>query len=202
MGMMDLGAWGDGFDDVFGDTVDHAKNLVVIIDHSASLEGTSLGVINNFMENLLAELKDKNGVAFTTCLVEKEVVFKPDNCVLVSDDTVFERLAPGSLTHLGQAFTLIDKKLKTDDFLFKGETKTDLVLLLISDGYATDSLEKGLKLLEGNSEFKKAKKYCLTPSEICDDEMIDRFCGSAGRRKKLESSELENCAREIVSFLA
>ena len=102
-------------------------------------------------------------------------------------------VTPGGVTDMGAALALVAEQLKIPPM---SDRALPPVLVLISDGGATDDFSAGLKALMAELWGKKAVRLAIAVGRDADHEVLTRFIGT-GELKPLEA----NNASALVGYI-
>jgi uncharacterized protein YegL len=100
---------------------------------------------------------------------------------------------PGGVTDMGAALALVAEQLKIPPM---SDRALPPVLVLISDGGATDDFSAGLKALMAEPWGKKAVRLAIAIGRDADHDVLTRFIGT-GELKPLQASN----AQDLVGFI-
>lgn len=159
------------------------KSLVIffIIDQSGSMEGTKIGILNQVMEEVLAEIKN---VGEADADVKVAVLTFSTGSTWMNTEPVsvenfqWKRIAAGGLTDLGAAFTKLSEKMSKKEFLATPSLSFAPVMFLMSDGYPTDDYKIGLEKLKSNKWYKAGIKFALAIGNDANEDILAEFAGS------------------------
>ena len=102
-------------------------------------------------------------------------------------------VTPGGVTDMGAALVLVAEQLKIPPM---SDRALPPVLVLISDGGATDDFSAGLKALMAEPWGKKAVRLAIAIGRDADHDVLTRFIGT-GELKPLQASN----AQDLVGFI-
>lgn len=190
----------DMFDDVFGDIPDRIILLVFLIDCSGSMEGTIIGTINSIMEELFSDL-DGNNIRISVLQIDKEIRWNSEHPMTIQEYGSWNRIHAGSLSHLGEAFMQLGKKLEDKTWCSVGKNGIEGVFVLFSDGMATDHYEDGMKYLKANTIFKHGKKLAINFSERKDSVVLNEFTGNEHNVMDISNRDISKAEKKILSLV-
>ena len=163
-------------------------NLFFLIDTSGSMEGNKIGAVNDAIPNvlpLLKEIQENNPdaeIKVAALEFSSGVNWLYDEPKL-AEDFIWQDVAAGGLTSLGQACVELESKLSTSHgYMTKSETGSGYyapAIILLSDGGPTDDFQSGLKKLKDNNWFKKAIRIAIAIGDDADKEVLKQFTGNA-----------------------
>lgn len=80
---------------------------------------------------------------------------------------------------MGAAFQELDKKLSRKELIKQGTCSgyKRAVIILLSDGGATDNVNAGISALMLNHWFTKAMRFAFAIGDYCDTDCLERFTG-------------------------
>lgn len=159
--------------------------IFYMIDTSGSMCGTSIGTVNAAMEEcqqLLNDVAQANDDAEIKVAVMKFDTscswVTPSSGPVNIENWKWDDLIAGGLTSLGEAFKELDSKLSRSEFLKSQTGAYAPVIILLSDGYPTDSWENSLNKLKANNWFKHAIKIAIDVNSGSDKNMLALFTGT------------------------
>jgi len=186
MDMMSGDAWDESmFDDIAGDRPDILKKVTFLIDHSGSMDGTTIGTINSVMEEILSEL-DEHKTRIAVAEIDEEVQWKTEIPVSVSHLGSWERTRSGSFSNLGAAFSQLADRLGTVGWQEEGTKGSAFYFILFSDGLASDDAKIDLKKLAAIPDFQNGKRMSINFSSVRNDELLSAFAG--GEKNVIQAS--------------
>ena len=161
--------------------------LFFLIDTSGSMEGNKIGAVNDAIPNvlpLLKEIQENNPdaeIKVAALEFSSGVNWLYDEPKL-AEDFIWQDVAAGGLTSLGQACKELDSKLSmSHGYMTKSETGSGYyapAIILLSDGGPTDDFQSGLKALKENNWFKKAIRIAIAIGDDADKDVLKDFTGS------------------------
>ena len=163
-------------------------NLFFLIDTSGSMEGNKIGAVNDAIPNvlpLLKEIQENNPdaeIKVAALEFSSGVNWLYDEPKL-AEDFIWQDVAAGGLTSLGQACIELESKLSTSHgYMTKSETGSGYyapAIILLSDGGPTDDFQSGLKKLKDNNWCKKAIRIAIAIGDDADKDVLKDFTGSS-----------------------
>jgi uncharacterized protein YegL len=158
--------------------------LFFMIDKSGSMAGTKIQAVNDSISNIIPIIKDISDNNNDAEIKIASLHFSSDVEWLYSEpklleDFVWQDVQAGGLTSLGAACRELDNKLsKTHGFMASGSGSYAPVVILLSDGAATDDYVSGLKKVKGNNWFKAAIKVAVAIGNDAVTEELANFTGT------------------------
>lgn len=157
--------------------------LFMLIDTSGSMtyEG-NIDKVNRAVEETIQQLRDISDSNFDAEIRMAIMDFSTDVKWVTSgavplDEVVWNDLAAGGLTSMGAAFSELETKLSRSQFLQSSTGAYAPVLILLSDGVPTDSIDEGLKCLRSNNWYRVATKIAIAVDSSAND-VLAQFTGS------------------------
>jgi uncharacterized protein YegL len=105
----------------------------------------------------------------------------------------WEDLAPGSVTDMGKALSMVAAQLKIPPMT---DRALPPVLVLVSDGQPTDDFSAGLKELMDQPWGRKAVRVAIAIGDDADTACLEKFIGK-GELKPLQANNAESLVRYI-----
>lgn len=158
--------------------------LFMLLDTSSSMSNEgNIGKVNRAVEETLQQLKDISDGNFDAEIRVAIMSFNSKctwvtNGAVALEDVQWNDLSASGLTSMGAAFTELESKLSRSQFLASATGAYAPVLILLSDGFPTDDIEKGLQALKHNNWYKVATKVAISVDSGADDALI-KFTGSS-----------------------
>lgn len=131
------------------------KNIFFIVDCSGSISGDDpikMGQINDLLRDTIDELKEKCIKNINTM---KVIIYNNDAKIHWNDKKFLfyydiQETNFNGRSNLGKAYDLINEIIKKENI-----SKKDTIIILISDGEATDNYKKKLTILDPKNEITK-----------------------------------------------
>lgn len=159
--------------------------LFFLIDKSASMSGAKIQAVNDSISNIIPIIKDISdqnadaeikiaSLGFSTCV---EWLYNEPKLL---EDFIWQDAVASGLTSLGAACRELENKLsRTHGFMTSGSGSYAPVIILLSDGAATDDYVTGLKKLKENNWFKAAIKVAIAIGNDAVIEELTNFTGTS-----------------------
>lgn len=157
--------------------------LFFLVDTSGSMGAErKIEQVAEAMENIAATLREANSTN-PDAVVKVSILCFDDipKWVTVNQDpdqmaTTFNL---GGLTSMGAAFQELEKKLSREKLIEKGVCSgyKRAVIILLSDGGATDNVNEGISKLMLNHWFTKAMRFAFAIGENADINCLEAFTG-------------------------
>lgn len=158
--------------------------LYFIVDTSGSMAGEKIGALNSAVEEVVPELSALSAsnadaqVKIAVLEFSTGTRWITEQGPIEAESFVWNRLAAGGITDMGDAFTELNAKLSTKGFMQEASGSFAPVIFLMSDGGPTDDYRKGLDLLAQNNWFKKAIKVAVAIGSDADIGVLSEFTGN------------------------
>lgn len=158
--------------------------LFFLIDKSGSMSGTKIQAVNDAISNvipIIKEISDNNAdaeikIASLGFSTDVEWLYSEPKLL---EDFVWQDAVAGGLTALGAACRELDSKLsKTHGFMSSGSGSYAPVIIILSDGAATDDYVNGLRKLKENKWYKAAIKVAIAIGNDAITEELTEFTGT------------------------
>lgn len=179
-------------------------NLILLIDYSSSIQGKKQGIladmilnITQMFQSIISSNGEIGGYIGGICF-GKEIDFIPlkpmDNFKLE------ERQFQGS-TPMGEMFHILSEELsKNSVFQSSGDVRN--IIVLLSDGVATDLNSNGFMELLGNRSFSNSTRIAVAIGEHVDKETLTAFCNlSKDVYKASDVESIGDVIRQMVHSL-
>ena len=170
-----------------GEGARKSLHLFVLIDTSGSMKGDRIAGLNEAMSTIIPELKAAAEVNPMADLYFSVIEFSTQatwiHKMMPMDEVPnWKSVEYGGLTDLGAALQLVNEVMTPADMpAGLGRRNAPPVLVLLSDGYATDDWEKEMNLFEQTTFGKKSSAHVKVAIAIGDDtdmDMLERFTGN------------------------
>jgi uncharacterized protein YegL len=150
-----------------------------ILDTSGSMEGAKIGVVNNTLREILPEMEEavpgvEMRVAFLGYSTGSRWLYPQP---LAPSTVEWQNIQAGGSTDFGAALRELNAKLSRRQFLQAPSVSVAPVLILLSDGQATDDYGGELETLRKNSWFHHGVKAALAIGEDADIPKLVEFTG-------------------------
>jgi len=184
--------------------------LFFLVDTSGSMAGQRIGAVNAAIEQTLEKLKEMNA---DSADAEIEVAFLEfssgarwltPNGPMKVEHYYWSDLNADGLTHMGEAFRILEEKLHKDSgFLKRASGSYAPVLFLMSDGEPTDDYKTNLARLQNNGWFKASLKVALAIGDEGNDSVLMEFTGNKESVVRVPDGEnAGEMLRKMVQFIA
>lgn len=186
-------------------------SVFYLLDVSGSMTGAKITMLNSAMEETTAELK-KQAKNNADAEVKVAVLTFSSGCKWLNpagpesleEDFIWEELQAGGLTDVGAALKELDSKLSREGYLDSITGNYMPVIIVMTDGFATDDYTKALAEIRRNKWFQRAIKIGFA---VGDDSEVDvkMICDVVGSSEAVvKTSDLGLFARMIkfVSVIA
>lgn len=158
--------------------------LFMLIDTSGSMTiDGNIDKVNRAVEETIQQLRDISDSNFDAEIRIAIMEFSntprwvtPNAMAL--DDVVWNDLTASGMTNMGAAFEELESKLSRSQFLQSATGAYAPVLILLSDGSATDSIDCGLDRLRHNNWYRVATKVAIAVDNSAQD-VLAQFTGTS-----------------------
>lgn len=177
-------------------------NVFYLLDISGSMTGAKITMLNSAMEETTAELK-KQAKNNADAEVRVGVLTFSSGCRWLNpagpesleEDFIWEELQAGGLTDMGAALKELDSKLSRKSYLNSITGNYMPVIIVMTDGGATDDYTKALAEIRKNKWFQRATKIGFAVGDDADVRMICDVVGNS--EAVVKTSDLNLFARMI-----
>lgn len=185
-------------------------NLLLLIDVSGSMRGKRIAQVNYALENIFKELSKRDDV---NSVIKVGVMEFSDQAKWVTpqpvplEDFPFTQIeAQPWITNYGKAFSLLNQKLRREEFLNPnlGEYFAPLILF-ITDGEPVDTADYPgeLNRLRKNGWFQKSSKYAIAVGEEARNETIGKLLAEfTGIRENVRYADEGDALCDLIEFIA
>lgn len=177
-------------------------NVFYLLDVSGSMTGAKITMLNSAMEETTAALK-KQAKNNADAEVRVGVLTFSSGCKWLNpagpesleEDFIWEELQAGGLTDMGAALKELDGKLSRKSYLNSITGNYMPVIIVMTDGGATDDYTKALAEIRQNKWFQRATKIGFAIGDDADARMICDVVGNS--EAVLKTSDLQLFANMI-----
>lgn len=172
-----------------------ALHIFYVLDTSGSMSGTPIATLNRAMEETVVALKDvanKNADAQLKIAVMEfntKARWVTANGPEDMEDFIWEDLKAMGLTSMGDALKELDEKMSRSGFLESMTGAYMPIIILMTDGQATDDYKKALEKIRGNKWFKRGTKIAFALGDYADRVMMEEIVGNP--EAVIETNDLE-----------
>ena len=159
--------------------------LIFLIDTSGSMSGDRIQAVNAAMREAIPVVRDfmdenpDSALRYNVLEFSTSAKWMTETPGLIEDFQWIDLQASG-LTSLGSAYTKLNEKLSRKNGGFLQEHLNNApILILLSDGGATDDSSSALTRLKENSWFKHAIRIAVEFGDDCDKNELIAFTGSS-----------------------
>lgn len=181
-------------------------HVFFVLDTSGSMEGAKISALNHAMEESLEALKTVAKQNADARLKVSVLEFNSGCKWMTSngpedleEDFEYEYLKAGGLTDIGAALKELNDKLSQKKFLGSMTGCLMPVMIFMTDGYATDDLEKALEEIRQNRWFRRGTKIGFALGEDPDVKMIASVVGNSEAVIKTNDLEL---FKRLIKFVS
>jgi uncharacterized protein YegL len=158
--------------------------LFFMIDTSGSMDGEKIGAVNCAFDELTFVVKEMVEEHPGLCIKIAALEFSTGARWITGDGPLpveqfqWKHIEAGGITDVGAAFKLLNKTLSAETFPGDESGKTEIVLLLLTDGTPTDDWQNELEELKRNNRFTASRKFGIAIGDDADIDMLKEFTGS------------------------
>ncbi len=151
-----------------------------IADCSGSMAGDKIQSLNTAIREAIPEMRKVAANNPNAQVLVRALKFSSGANWHIAQPTPLEKfqwvnLSSGGVTDMGRAFTLVAEQLKVPPMVPRGLPP---VLVLISDGYPTDDVNRGLNAIMAQPWGKKAVRLAIGIGGDADYHMLQKFIGN------------------------
>lgn len=161
------------------------KTMVIffLVDASGSMAGDKIGALNQVIREIIpmiGDISDTNAdakIKIAAMQISSGVEWiygEPKEAA----DFMWSDLKAGGLTDLGEACLELNSKLSRKAFMAAASGSFAPVLILLSDGGATDNYHSGIAKLKENNWYKAAIKIAIAIGDDSDKDELKAFTGN------------------------
>lgn len=154
-------------------------HVIWLVDTSGSMaQDGKIQALNNAIREAMPQLREAARDNPHAQVLVRVITFADDAQWHVAEPTPVERFAwqditnPGGITNLGAALALV-----SEDFATLQERGLPPVLVLVTDGQATDDVEAGLRALASTPWGARAVRIGIGLGRDADHDLLRRFMG-------------------------
>ena len=157
--------------------------LFMLIDTSGSMTyDGNIDKVNRAVENTIQQLRDISDSNFdaeirVAILTFGDSVRWETAGAVAMEDIIWNDLSANGLTPMGAAFSELESKLSRSAFLQSSTGAYAPVIMLLSDGQPTDSIDEGLAKLKKNNWYRVAAKVAIAVNDEANDVLV-KFTGN------------------------
>ncbi len=157
--------------------------LFFLADTSGSMSGNKIGALNDAITNIIPMISEISNSNPDAEIKVAALQFSSGTSWLYDEpksagDFIWQDQSAGGLTSLGEACIQLEKVLHRDGFMKSASGSYAPVVILLSDGGATDDYDKGIEKLKLNNWFKAAIKIAIAIGDDCDKDELKKFTGN------------------------
>jgi uncharacterized protein YegL len=157
--------------------------LFFLADTSGSMSGNKIGALNDAITNIMPMISEISNTNPDAEIKVAALQFSSGTSWLYDEpksasDFIWQDQSAGGLTSLGEACIQLEKVLHRDGFMKSASGSYAPVVILLSDGGATDDYDKGIEKLKLNNWFKAAIKIAIAIGDDCDKDELKKFTGN------------------------
>lgn len=157
--------------------------LFFLADTSGSMSGNKIGALNDAITNIMPMISEISNTNPDAEIKVAALQFSSGTNWLYDEpksagDFIWQDQSAGGLTSLGEACIQLEKVLHRDGFMKSASGSYAPVVILLSDGGATDDYDKGIEKLKLNNWFKAAIKIAIAIGDDCDKDELKKFTGN------------------------
>ena len=187
-----------GFDEIGGAVSKRTLKIYWLVDTSLSMSGEKIATVNRAIKACIAPLRDAAEDNHEANMTVRTMKFSTGAMWHTEETKINEfewyDLSANGYTDTGAALKLMATELTMEKM---GSRALPPVIILMSDGNATDNYEEGLKELLAQRWGKKAVRIAIAIGEDVDLSALSQFCSNPGENPPLVADR----ASELVAFI-
>ncbi len=157
--------------------------LFFLADTSGSMEGNKIGALNDAIANIIPMISEISNTNPDAEIKVAALEFSSGTTWLYdepknAEDFIWQDQKASGLTSLGEACIQLEKVLHREGFMKSASGSYAPVIILLSDGGATDDFDKGIEKLKQNNWFKAAIKIAIAIGDDADKDELKKFTGN------------------------
>lgn len=157
--------------------------LFFLADTSGSMEGNKIGALNDAIANIIPMISEISNTNPDAEIKVAALEFSSGTTWLYdepknAEDFIWQDQKASGLTSLGEACMQLEKVLHREGFMKSASGSYAPVIILLSDGGATDDFDKGIEKLKQNNWFKAAIKIAIAIGDDADKDELKKFTGN------------------------
>lgn len=169
-----------------------------IADCSGSMAGSKIQSLNTAIREAIPQMRDVAQQNPNAQVYVRALKFSSGAQWHISQPTEIEKfqwkdLSAGGVTDMGKALTMVADQLKMPPMEARGLPP---VLVLITDGYPTDDVNRGIKAIMDQPWGKKSVRIAIGIGADADYNMLQRFIGNS----EIAPLRADN-AQDLVNFI-
>ena len=161
--------------------------IIFVLDTSGAMHGQPISVLNNSMKRVVKAIGDFGVSNYDVIPYIGILQFhsgahwtRPDG-LIPADKYEFESLDANGLRDMGQALIELNRKLSRKEFLASALSVCKPIIIFMTCGMMTDSVEEPLNHLKTNNRwYQNALKVGFALSEDADIRILSDIVGSSG----------------------
>ena len=163
-----------------GELASRPLHFIWVVDCSGSMYGEKIGVVNHAIQSTIPDMQDAARDNPNARLLIRTLKFSSGASWVTSDPVdidnfIWQDLEAGGTTDLGRAFEMLAAQLTIPPMT---DRALPPVLVLLSDGQATDDYKKSLDKLLHLPWGKKAVRIAISIGQDADDDALAAFTGN------------------------
>ena len=187
-----------GFDEIGGAVSKRTLKIYWLVDTSHSMSGEKIATVNRAIKACIAPLRDAAEDNHEAKMVVRTMKFSVGAMwhteeVSIKDFQWYD-LSVNGYTDTGAALKLMAKELSMEKM---GSRALPPVIILMSDGEATDDYDAGLKELLAQRWGQKAVRIAIAIGEGANIGELSKFCSNPAENPPLVADR----ASELIAFI-
>jgi uncharacterized protein YegL len=147
------------------------------------MEGNKIGALNDAIANIIPMISEISNTNPDAEIKVAALEFSSGTTWLYdepknAEDFIWQDQKASGLTSLGEACIQLEKVLHREGFMKSASGSYAPVIILLSDGGATDDFDKGIEKLKQNNWFKAAIKIAIAIGDDADKDELKKFTGN------------------------
>jgi len=188
----------NGFEGLGGAVSKRELKIFWLIDTSGSMHGDKIATVNRAIKAVIPELRaaaDENPeIQMLARALKFGQIVDWHTSETKIEDFVWHDLDVGGLTPTGEALCLLARELTPERM---GSRAIPPVLILLSDGEATDECDEGIRTLLEQKWAKKSVRIAIAIGSDANIAELTKFCSHPNENPPLEAKN----ASELVKFI-
>ena len=167
----------DTFGEIGGSVSKRELKIYWLVDVSGSMHGDKIATVNRAVRAVIPELRDASDENPEIQMYVRAMKFGSDAQWHTNEtkieDFKWHDLDAGGMTDMGAALKLMSRELTPERM---GQRAIPPVLILMSDGEATDDYDGGLEALLGQKWAQKSVRLAIAIGGDANTDELSKFC--------------------------
>ena len=189
----------DTFGEIGGAVSKRELKIFWLVDISGSMQGDKIATVNRAIKAVIPELKDASEEnpeiqMYVQAMKFGSGAYWHNTSAIKIEEYKWSDLTVGGVTDMGGALRLMAQELTPEKM---GQRAIPPVLILMSDGEATDDYDGGLKELLGQKWAQKSVRIAIAIGHDANTEELIKFCSHPKENPPLVAER----ASELIKFI-